>query len=169
MYGQKFDSSPFTTLYLKVSPEGEGFVPSHRETVRAKWLRPRKAWLAIAAEAARPVPLDRPQVDRHLTELSAIERAAEVLRFSAYRLEYALSPGGHLRAWFKLNLLLALLLAIPTVLVMPVVTLFLGTVATWSQYLLTAAVNILLALIAGTASVALATLLFFLIRVLRRL
>ena len=119
--------------------------------------------------AARATPIDRPQVDHQLTELSAIERAAEVLSYSAYRLEYALSPGGHLRAWLKLNLLLALLLAIPTVLIMPVVTLFLGTVATWSQYLLATTVNILLALLAGTASVGLVTLLLFLIRVLRRL
>lgn len=29
-----FDSSASAAVYLKVSPEGEGFTPSHRETVR---------------------------------------------------------------------------------------------------------------------------------------
>ena len=38
---QKFGTFPCTPVYLKVSPEGEGFIPSHRETVRHTPTAPR--------------------------------------------------------------------------------------------------------------------------------
>jgi hypothetical protein len=116
----------------------------------------------------QPVPLKQPTVDPDLTVLSAIERSAEVIRYSAGRLEYWLSPRGELRAWFKLNLLLALLLVVPVLLVAPVVTLFLSTVATWSQYVLAVAVNILMTLLTLIAIAAILSGAFFLARLLRR-
>ena len=106
-------------------------------------------WLLRVRAAVQPVPLARPQIASDLIRLSALERSAEVVRYAGCRFEYWLSPRGELRAWFRLNLLLALLLAVPTILVAPVVTLFLSAVVTWSQYLLTAAVNTLLTLLVG--------------------
>jgi hypothetical protein len=47
---------------------------------------------------ARPiVPLDSPRINPSLTKLNAIERAAEVLRYSVLRAEYWLSPDGAMR------------------------------------------------------------------------
>ena len=43
------------------------------------------------------VPLDRPRISTNLTKLNAIERAAEVLRYSVLRAEYWLSPKGAMR------------------------------------------------------------------------
>lgn len=126
----------------------------------------RRSGTMVAAlhAAAQPVPLERPQIDADLTALSALERSAEVIRYSACRLEYWLSPRGELRAWFRLNLLLAIFLAVPMVLVAPVLTYCLLTAATWSQYLLATAVNILLTVLAVVGIAALLTAAFFVIR-----
>ena len=69
------------------------------------------------------------------------------IRFGILKLEYFLSPGGWLRAWFKVNLLLGVILAVPVVLIMPVLTAFMAGVATVSLYLYQTAYNILMALV----------------------
>jgi len=131
---------------------------------------PRRPGTLVAAlrAAARPVPLEPPQINPDLTGLSALERSAEVLRYSACRLEYWLSPRGELRAWLKLNLLLALLLAVPAVLVGPVLTYCFWTAATWSQFLLATAVNILLTVLAAMGVVVLLSAASFVIQRLLR-
>lgn len=131
---------------------------------------PRRVGSLVAAlrAAAQPVPLEQPRVDPDLTTLSPIVRSAEVIRYSARRLEYWLSPRGELRCWFKLNVLVGLLLAIPVVVVAPIVTLFLLTMATWSEYLLATVVNMLLALLAIVGIVAILTGALFLFRLLKR-
>jgi hypothetical protein len=43
------------------------------------------------------VPLDPPRINPDLTKLNAIERSAEVLRYSVLRAEYWLSPDGAMR------------------------------------------------------------------------
>lgn len=70
-------------------------------------------------------------VDRDLPKLTAVERAAEVMRFTFSRLEYALSPLGHLREFVKLNFRVAFAIAIPALLVAPLVTLALNQFKTW--------------------------------------
>ncbi|TLD71663.1 hypothetical protein FEM03_05865 [Phragmitibacter flavus] len=82
-----------------------------------------------------PQPLPPPRVDVELSKLSLLERAAEVLRYMFTKAEYWVSPGGALREWVKLNLRLGLLIAIPAVLVAPVVTLFLGQLSAWVTHL----------------------------------
>jgi hypothetical protein len=101
-----------------------------------------------------PEPIDKPCIDPEMPSLPAILRVAEVCRFTLANLEYSLSSGGGLRAWFKLNLLIALLIAIPIVFVFPVITLFLATFASWSDLLRTTAINLFWATvyIAGTAA-----------------
>ena len=79
----------------------------------------------------QPEPLPRPQVDHELPRLSGIERAAEVLRFMLHRLEYWLSPLGHLREFIKLNLRLAIALAIPVLMVAPFITMALDQFKAW--------------------------------------
>jgi len=104
-----------------------------------------------------PRPITKPIVDADLTTLPAIPRIAEVCRYTLAKLEYSLSSGGGLRAWFKLNLLIALLIAIPALLVMPAVTLVLGTFATWTDFVAVAAINIFWATVAIIATAALIT------------
>ena len=83
-----------------------------------------------------PRPVPKPVVDPSLPGAPFLLRVAEVLRYHLLLLEYSLSRGGGLRAWLKLNLLLALLLLIPVVLVVPVVTALLEGLATWTALLL---------------------------------
>ena len=89
-----------------------------------------------------PRPLAIPQVDPGLTSLPAVVRAAEVLRYSAAKFEYWLSPGGHLREVSRLSTLLAAALAIPVLMVMPLVTLFLTQVAGWMDLLVKILLNL---------------------------
>ena len=72
-----------------------------------------------------------PVVDLELPHLSGIERAAEVMRFMLHQLEYALSPLGHLREFIKLNFRVALAIAIPVLLVAPLVTVALEQLKAW--------------------------------------
>ena len=79
----------------------------------------------------RPKPLPVPVVDVELPHLTAIERSAEVCRFILNKLEFALSPLGHLREFFKLNIRLALCIAIPVLLVAPLVTMAITQFKVW--------------------------------------
>ena len=87
-------------------------------------------------------PLEPPALDARFSRLAALERASEVLRWHARRAEYWISPGGHLRAWLRLNICLALWLGIPAVLLTPVVTLILTTAVGWSARLAEIARNL---------------------------
>ena len=99
------------------------------------------------ASAWRPAPLQAPRVDPGLARLGFVPRSAEVMRFQMLRLEHALSPGGGLRCWLKLNVLLALGLAIPAFLLVPPVTAVLVAFSTWAGYLAAATLSLLLALV----------------------
>jgi len=111
-----------------------------------------------------PQPVEAPSIDPQLPTLPAVLRVAEVCRFTLSKLEYSLSSGGGLRAWFKLNLLIALLIAAPAILILPVITLVLGTFATWSEYIYATAVNIFWATVYVAATAAMITAALWVIR-----
>ncbi len=92
------------------------------------------------ALSATPVPL--PVIDPELTSYPAIERSAEVIRYSTARAEYWLSPGGTLRAVLRLSLKIALLLGMPVLIVGPVVLLLLEGIAAASASLAIVAANL---------------------------
>ncbi|MEY4482592.1 MAG: hypothetical protein RL693_44, partial [Verrucomicrobiota bacterium] len=79
----------------------------------------------------RPEPVPPPIVDEDLPHLSGIERAAEVLRFSLTKLEHWLSPKGSLREFLKLNFRLAICIAIPLLMVAPLITTALTQFKLW--------------------------------------
>ena len=83
-----------------------------------------------------------PRVDPQLARLSVIERSAEVVRYTLWRAEHWLSPGGTLRAVLRLSLKLALLIGIPVLTVGPVVLLLLEGAAAASASLVTIAANL---------------------------
>ena len=70
-------------------------------------------------------------VDVELPHLTAIERSAEVCRFILNKLEFALSPLGNLREFIKLNIRLALCIAIPVLLVAPLITMAITQFKVW--------------------------------------
>ena len=86
-------------------------------------------------------PIRRPAIDPQLTRLAAVERAAEVLRYTTARAEYWLSPGGTLRAALRASIKIALIIAIPTITVGPVVILLLEGAAAASSSLAIIAAN----------------------------
>jgi hypothetical protein len=53
--------------------------------------------LLTTSEPSGPTQLNPPRVNRQLTSLTPLERAAEVLRYSVLRAEYWLSPDGVMR------------------------------------------------------------------------
>ena len=116
--------------------------------VRQERSLPGTAWHTLAA-AWNPRPVPRPSVDPDLPDYPSVTRTAEVLRYHMLMLEHALSRGGGLRAWLKLNLLIGLVLAAPALLVVPVVTLLLSGVSAWSVFLLATVRNLTLALLWG--------------------
>ena len=102
---------------------------------------------SFLATAWQPAPLATPVPVETLSVLDFMERSAAALAYQVLRLEYALSPAGHLRAWAMLSLKIGLMLAIPAILVVPPVTWILSGMATWSAHLAAIALNLLLALV----------------------
>jgi hypothetical protein len=118
--------------------------------------RPRRSLLTLVRDAWQPMPISSPVIDHDLDEMMVLERVTEVTRFQIHQLEYLVSPGGGLRAWLRVNMLLALLLLIPAMFVVPVVTSLAGQFATLTAYLYQASVNLfytVLTLIGTVASV----------------
>ncbi|GEP43104.1 hypothetical protein BGE01nite_23950 [Brevifollis gellanilyticus] len=72
-----------------------------------------------------------PAVDIDLPHLTAVERSAEVCRFILSKIEFALSPLGNLREFFKLNIRLAVAIAIPVLMVAPLVTMAITQFKAW--------------------------------------
>ena len=79
--------------------------------------------------------IEPPKVDPELDDLDAATRSVEVVRFSLLSLEWWLSPNGTLREWLKINGKVSSVLIIPTVIVMPLVSLILWQIATWMGWL----------------------------------
>lgn len=98
----------------------------------------------IVLQKWQPEPLPVPVVDIDLPQLSAIERAAEVMRFSCSRLEYWLSPQGTMREWLRFNLRIACALVVPALVVAPLVTLALGQFKTWVDLIVATTSNLIL-------------------------
>jgi hypothetical protein len=69
--------------------------------------------------------------------------------------EYWLSPQGGLRCWLKLNVSLCILVLIPTVLLVPLGTCLLTTLATWAELLAQIGWNLLQAVAYAIATVVL--------------
>ena len=107
--------------------------PDHKAlpVTKRQWLR---FW--------EPRQLEEPQVDPDLRHLNQIQRSAEVLRYSILRTEYWISPRGTLREWLRLNVAVAIVLGIPSLLIVPVVTYLINEFVTWSDLLMKIATNL---------------------------
>ena len=97
-----------------------------------------------------PAPLKIPVIDDDFLNLQVIERVTEAIRYNILCLEYAISPKGGLRQWFKINIALLLLFGIPILIFVPLATYFMQGFTDISElfsdathFLLTSALNIL--------------------------
>lgn len=104
--------------------------------------RPARSLFAVVRDVWQPVPIDVPVIDHGLNDMTMLERVTEITRFQLHQFEYAVSPGGGLRAWLRMNMLLAMVLIIPALLVVPVVTSLAGQFANLTAFLLQASVNL---------------------------
>lgn len=91
----------------------------------------------------QPQPIASPTVDPALHQLSGIERSAEVIRHSLLSAEYWIASNGWFRAWFRLNVRLAVIVAIPALMIVPLVTFALGQFSNWASLIAQTSTNLL--------------------------
>jgi hypothetical protein len=113
-----------------------------------------------------PTPIPLPQIDPNLTQLHWIERSTEVLTYWCLRAEFWLAPGGTLREWIRLNCYAAAFLAVPTVIIVPIVTILLTQFVTWTALLATIVKNLIIAQCLGVAAIAILIGLYVIVRAL---
>jgi len=116
----------------------------------------------------KPKPMLEPEVDPALPHLSGIERAAEVIRYCLVSLEHWLASSGWLREWIRLNLRIALFVAAPSLLVVPLVTLTFKEFNTWALLIAQTSTNMLYFPLTGLLFVGLIAVLIMLTNSLRR-
>jgi hypothetical protein len=80
-------------------------------------------------------PVRRPGDALELPPDNALARGLEVTAWSFARLEHWLSPGGWLRAWLRLNLILAIALSVAGMLLLPAAARFLEELARSGRWL----------------------------------
>ncbi|SRR6266496_5108759 len=87
--------------------------------------------LLTTSETSGPTQLTPPRIDRQLTSLTPLERAAEVIRYSVLRTEYWLSPDGAMRQRIRFALRLWIYVMIAA-LIAPGITSLLQHVTGWT-------------------------------------
>lgn len=126
----------------------------------------RPSMFARFIAAWTPTPILKPQIDPCLDELTALQRIAEVCRHTCLRLEYAVSSGGTLRAWVRVNLMVLLTGIVPALLVVPLLTLLASEFTSLTGYLLQASRNLLDAVVTLIEAVAALVAAFMVLRAL---
>lgn len=96
-----------------LGPPGKGWMARAKDSLSERLRR----WLG--AKAVSP-----PQRDPQWRQWPRLERAWEIVRFTALRFEHWISPGGLLRGFLRLCIQIALLIGIPAVLLGPPLVLF---------------------------------------------
>jgi hypothetical protein len=81
--------------------------------------------------AWNPQPIKPPTVDPQLSELCGLQRSTESILFSMLSIEFWISPSGQVREWLRHNSRLAIILAIPAFLVLPIITFALWQLVSW--------------------------------------
>jgi hypothetical protein len=91
-----------------------------------------------------PQEIRPPIVDPDLPHQTGIERSAEVFRYSVLAAEHWLSPAGCMREWLRFNTRVAIILAIPSVMIVPIITYSLTQFTTWTTLLVQTTSNLIL-------------------------
>ena len=83
----------------------------------------------VLDDAVHPVkPVEEPSVDPELPELPFLIRVSEAFVYILMELEHAVSRSGYARSWVRLCCLLAVLVAVPTLTVLPILMGFMAGV-----------------------------------------
>ncbi len=77
----------------------------------------------------KPEPPELPKVSTQLGQMNGLQRATESLRYTFLCFERWISPTGHLREWTRHNAHVATLIAVPALLIMPLVGLVLWQIS----------------------------------------
>jgi hypothetical protein len=120
-------------------PEEGGYRPP--SVVPPNWVTRARS---VALRHWQPKELALPMVDPDLHRLGAMERSAEVFRHNLASLEYWLSPKGWLREWIKFNCRIAAIIAVPALLVVPLITFALRQIETWIRLIVESTSNLVL-------------------------
>jgi hypothetical protein len=78
-----------------------------------------------------PKPIEEPEVDPDLPHLDPLTRSAESIRYSILSLEFWMSPDGQVREWLRNNTRLVVVLAIPVLIILPIITFALWQFVSW--------------------------------------
>lgn len=89
------------------------------------------------------MPINPPSVDPELGQLDGLQRSAEAIRYSILSIEFWISPTGQAREWLRQNSRLAVWIAIPAFLIMPVITFVLAQLNGWIGTLVGIAGNLI--------------------------
>jgi len=92
-------------------------------------------WSDLFRTSWNPKPVDPPTVDPDIVSLDGLSRSAETIRYSILSFEFWLSPKGQVREWIRHNSRLAILLAAPAFLILPIVTFALWQFVSWMMAL----------------------------------
>ena len=126
---------PYPEDFEEASPEEEVWEHPTSSSLHGSAAAGKPTWVrrtrGLVLKTWEPKPLPPPKADRGLAHFTALERSAEVFRYNFNRAEYWLSPGGWLREWIRLNFRVAFLVAIPALLVGPLVTRALAQLSAW--------------------------------------
>jgi hypothetical protein len=76
--------------------------------------------------------------------MDAVQRSAESIRYSILSWEYWASPNGQIREWIRHNTVLAVVLAIPAIIIIPLIGCALGGIAAWAVALTVIAAHALI-------------------------
>jgi len=101
-----------------------------------------------------PQPIDPPQPDPEIDNLTGVQRSAEVIRYSILSLEFWLSPLGRLREWIRLNGKACAVLLIPALLILPLITFIIGQIAHWLSLLVEISGNLIIIPLVALVAVA---------------
>lgn len=112
-----------------------------------------KSVIQFLKELWTPKQIQPPIVDPDLPKLNAIQRSAEVLRYTVLSVEWWFSPNGTLREWLRLNGSASSMLLIPAVLIAPLITFLIWQLLAWAVVLVHILWNIVIAaaIIGGAA------------------
>jgi hypothetical protein len=83
----------------------------------------------------RPKPIVPPTIDEDFTELDGLTRATESWRFAILSWEYWLCPSGILREYIRQIIKLAMFIAAPALLLVPLSTFILSQLVQWAAML----------------------------------
>jgi hypothetical protein len=107
----------------------------------------------LVGQPWEPKPVTPPAVDPQLQQLLPLTRSAESIVYTVLSFEFWISPNGQVREWLRHNARLAVILATPVFLVLPIITFALWQIVSWLTALTSIAGKLIVLPILGLIAV----------------